>query len=246
MEYKISDRVRDAEDSTGRLALAARPASLTGVVLEAIRTAITDATLPPGGRITEAGLAAELDVSKTPVREALLKLRQVGLVEDDGRRGWRVVQPSLERISHAYELREALEVFASRRACETVAAQHAVAIRDAADRSHEGAVAGDASEFRHWDSVFHLSVAEATANPRLLESIADVHSLIVTLRQRDLPHISFHVECALAHVRIAAAIADRDVFRAENETRAHVHQVRDYVVANFQATSRSTNAVSAR
>lgn len=244
MEYKISGLVYDG--GGGRLSLSERPASLTGVALDAIRNAITDATLPPGARITEAGLAAQLDVSKTPVREALLKLRQVGLVEGDGRRGWRVVQPSLERISQAYEMREALEVFASRRACETATGHSVDAIRDAATRAHQGALAGDAAEFRHWDSLFHLSIAEATSNPRLLESIADVHSLIVTLRQRDVPHITFHVECALAHIRMGDAIAAREMSEAEAETRAHIHQVRDYVVTNLVSTSRIASAVARR
>ena len=230
MEYQIPS-VDGGQPA--RLALDERPESLTALTLDAIRSAITDATLPPGARVTEAGLAAQLDVSKTPVREALLKLRQVGLIEEDGRRGWRVVRPSLERIHDAYEMREALEVFASRRAAEAGANDRNEAIVPAAQASLDGALGGSAELFRQWDSAFHLGVARATGNARLVEAIEDVHSLIVTLRQRDAPHLEFHVECAEAHLRIAEAICTGDVALAEQEARAHVHQVRDYVVTSF-------------
>ena len=93
--------------------LAARPDTLTHVVLEAIRSAIVNQELPAGARVTEAGLARQLNVSKTPVREALLQLREIGLIEADERRGGRILSPSRSTISDAYEVREALEVFAA-------------------------------------------------------------------------------------------------------------------------------------
>src|ERR1035437_699214 len=78
--------------------------SLTEQVYDAIRDAIVSKALPPGIRLSEAALAEKFGVSKTPVREALLRLGAVGLVESEGN-ATRVVTPSRDRIRHAYEVR---------------------------------------------------------------------------------------------------------------------------------------------
>lgn len=77
--------------------LASRPANLTDLVLDALRQSIVDQTLAPGQQVSEASLAKSLQVSKTPVREALLRLRHIGLVEPASR-GLRVVRPSAGTI----------------------------------------------------------------------------------------------------------------------------------------------------
>lgn len=78
---------QDEDAGPAELVLPHKPESLADVVYETIREAIINRVIPPGSRLTEAALADQLNVSKTPVREALLKLRQIGLVEPSGRRG---------------------------------------------------------------------------------------------------------------------------------------------------------------
>jgi DNA-binding GntR family transcriptional regulator len=207
------------------------PERLADVVYDAIRQSIMDKTLPPGARVTESGIAGQLGVSKTPVREAMLRLRRIGVIEPDGVRGARVISPSRSQIRQAYEVREALEVFAVRIAAERVSGDDLERICDAAERSLKGAAKGDQAEFREWDFVFHRAIAEASDNPRLTELIEDVFTLIGTLRQRDFPEAGWSVECGKAHVRIADAIARRDTTSAEAEARAHIRQVEGYVLA---------------
>ena len=98
--------------------LTEKPESLTQLVYQALRDAIISKRLPPGERVSEASLARQLRVSKTPVREALLRLHAIGLVEADGGRGGRIVRPSAELIRHTYEVRGALESLAARLAAE--------------------------------------------------------------------------------------------------------------------------------
>ena len=211
--------------------LEVRPERLADVVYEAIRQSIMDKTLPPGARITESGVAEQLGVSKTPVREALLRLRRIGVIEADGVRGARVLSPSRSAIRQAYEVREALEVFAVRIAAERVSGDDLERICDCAERSLDGASRGDQASFREWDFAFHRAIAEAADNPRLTELIEDVFTLIGTLRQRDFPVGGWSVECGKAHVRIADAIARRDAPAAEAAAREHIRQVESYVLA---------------
>jgi GntR family transcriptional regulator, rspAB operon transcriptional repressor len=211
--------------------LDASPESLAEMVYEAIRERIMDKTLPPGSRVSEVSLARQLEVSKTPVREAMLRLRRIGVLESDGLRGARVARPSVAAIRQAYEIREALEVFAVRTIAERHNDDDAERISHAAGRSLERARAGDQGGFREWDFVFHRAISEAAGNPRLAELIDDAFTLIVTLRQRDYPDRAASVECGLAHVRIAEAITRGDTDAAESAAREHIRQVEGFVLA---------------
>lgn len=208
-----------------------RSESLADMVYDAIRESIMTKALPPGSRVSENGLALQLGVSKTPVREAMLKLRQIGVIESDGLRGGRVVRPSRTKIRQAYEIREALEVFAVRSVTARVSGSDLERICEVAAQSLDCARAGDQEGFRRHDFTFHRSLADGAGNPRLAEMIDDVFTLIVTLRQRDFPNVAASVECGIAHVRIADAITRRDAEGAEAAAREHIRQVEGYVLA---------------
>jgi DNA-binding GntR family transcriptional regulator len=227
----------DAGASAAGLVLEHKPESLTDVVYEAIRDAIINRVIPPGSRLTEAALAAQLNVSKTPVREALLKLRQIGLVEPSGRRGGRVTLPSRSLIQHAYEARRGLESFAAEIVAERGSDDDIQLIRDAASRCLAAAQAEDLPGFRQWDFRFHQKIGEATGNPRLCELMNDSFAVVMALRRRDVPQAVGSIACARAHVRIAKAIARRDPDGARKAMREHVHQVEGYVLASLDEDS---------
>ncbi|MFL5859476.1 MAG: GntR family transcriptional regulator [Solirubrobacteraceae bacterium] len=229
--------LRDENAVPAELVLEHKPESLTEVVYETIREAIINRLIPPGSRLTEAALADQLNVSKTPVREALLKLRQIGLVEPTGRRGGRVTLPSRGSIQHAYEARRGLESFAAEIVAERGGKADIKLIRDAASLCLAAAEAGDFTGFRHWDMRFHEKIGEATGNPRLSELLNDSFALVMALRRRDVPRAELSVACARAHIRIARAIARRDPDAAGKAMREHVHQVEGYVLASLDEES---------
>ena len=100
----------------------------------AIRDAMVRKELAPGERVTEAGIAKRMDVSKTPVREAMLRLEEVGLIEPDGIRGSRVVQPSPAVFTQAFEVREVLEGYLAEKAATRADGAQAERIAEAAQR----------------------------------------------------------------------------------------------------------------
>jgi DNA-binding GntR family transcriptional regulator len=209
--------------------------NLSERVFEALRAAIMSKSLPPGSRVTEFHLAQQLNVSKTPVREALVRLRQIGLVEPDGRRGGRVVRPSREAIEHTYELREALETFVARAAATRSSAEQQQTIMNAAERSLAGGESSDLAEFRLWDGVFHSTLIEAAASPRVGDLLNDAYSLVVTLRARDVPEHKDSIECGRSHVAIAGAITRRHPDDAERLMRGHVYHVKGYVIESMDS-----------
>jgi DNA-binding GntR family transcriptional regulator len=232
-------KARDADDSPldgGAPGAAAQlegiqvPTSLGEIVFARVRDAIIDKSLPPGARIAEWAIAEQLGVSRTPVRETLWRLRQMGLVEAVGRKGYQVAHPSRTAIEQAYEVHEALQVLAAGVATERAPDDVLVAIGAAGRASLDGALNGDMAEFLRWDDDFHERVTQASQNPRLKLVIDDTAALVLTLRARDFLYEKASVECGRAHVAIGEAMVRRDRAEAEAQMRRHIQQVRDYVL----------------
>lgn len=217
--------------------LKAYPQSLTQLVADAIRAAIMSREFPPGTRITEAMLAAQLGVSKTPVREALQRLQYIGVMEPDGPRGGRIVATSVKAIENAYQIREALEVQAARLAASHATEKDITEIKKASAESTQAAAAGRIELFRKWDRRFHHAVADAAGNERLTEMIRDAVLLTWTLRRRDVPLADDSLECARHHEAIAENIAKRRAEAAAETMAFHISHVRDIVVAAFPGKS---------
>lgn len=199
--------------------------TLTDVTYARIHRAILDRTLAPGERVTEAGIAKLLQVSKTPVREALLRLREIGLIEADGPRRNRVVSAGSEAFEHAFEMVELLEGFTAEKAASVADEATVQRISAMAERSLGLAREGEIEEFRAVDAEFHSAVGAAAANPRIRKAEADAFSMILALRVRDLLRVESLIDCGLQHVSIAKAIARGDVEDAGREARAHVRYV---------------------
>ena len=107
----------------------ARVANSSAVAADLIRQAILDGELPAGSRLKEDELAARLDVSRTPVREALRRLEAEGLVVHEAKRGAAVRAYSASELDDMYRLRAMLEGYAARRAAERMTPELAEQLR---------------------------------------------------------------------------------------------------------------------
>lgn len=203
--------------------------SLTGQVYDAIRDAIVSKALPPGIRLSEAALAEKFGVSKTPVREALLRLGAVGLVENEAN-ATRVVTPSRDRIRQAYEVRGGHEFTAARLAAGRAGRREVAALQRVAEQSVVSAEAGDALGFREYDARFHRGVARAASNPLLMQLVENSFSLTWALRRRDVPVTGDSIDCARQHVSIARAIREHEAQQASVEMLAHIDKVMHMVL----------------
>ncbi|MDA8313098.1 MAG: GntR family transcriptional regulator [Actinomycetota bacterium] len=213
------------------------------MVYDAIRGSIVSKRLAPGTLVPEASLAVRLRVSKTPVREALLRLQSIGLVEPDGSRGLRVVSPSEDSIREAYEVRLVLEQGLARRAASRASSLQREEILQAAERSFQSAEAGDIVDgFRSWDRAFHRAISSAAGNARLARLAEDAAVLASVLRERDVPDVQDAIQCGRQHLDIAHGICLRDPVAAARASEMHVHAVRDMVLAAFGDTPQRARA----
>jgi DNA-binding GntR family transcriptional regulator len=211
----------------------AKPESLTEIVYQALRDAIISKRLPPGERVSEAGLAQQLQVSKTPVREALLRLQAIGLIEAEGGRGGRIVRPSADSIRNTYEVRGALETLAASLAAARATQSQRSQLIELATASLAAAQDEDLDGFRRHDEAFHDLLAAASSNPYLVTLIGNAYTLTGTARQRDVPSAGDSVDCAMGHVRIAEAVVRGDPTAAAAAAAAHVEMVGLLVLQAF-------------
>jgi len=218
-------------DTVALRPLTAKPETLSVLVYDSIRSAIVNKQLAAGERLSEAKLAARLQVSKTPVREALLRLETIGLAVANGVNGLRVVTPSRENVRHAYEVRQSLEALAAGLAAERANDEQRERIGEAASCSLSCAEAENTTDRLRWDRTFHAVIAEAADNPRLATLIQDHYLLTWALRQRDIPQARDSADCARQHVVVADAIRAGDAAAASAAMAAHLELLRSMVLS---------------
>ncbi|PSK97839.1 DNA-binding GntR family transcriptional regulator [Murinocardiopsis flavida] len=201
--------------------------SLTERTYEVLRNAILRNQFPPGTALSVPRLARELDVSRTPVREAVQRLIYEGLATHESHRGAQVNVVDIEDLRQLYLVRELLEGLAARLATERLGADDLVELRRIlSDHEDVLAVDGDNSAHIELDMRFHRKLRDIAANAHLtatLEPIAGrshlaLHSL---WRTDDAPRLALK-----EHERIVDAMVTGDPELAEEAARQHVSRLR--------------------
>jgi DNA-binding GntR family transcriptional regulator len=196
--------------------------SSTHAAYEEIRRRILDNEMPAGAQYLEQELAATLGMSRTPVREALIRLSDEGLVEVRPRHGARVLPISIDDMREIYELLTELEAMAARAAAARGVSDQDLARFDATLDDMEQALAR--SDLKTWadaDRKFHGLLAELSGNKRLQGVIGlfvdQAHrARMLTLALRPRPSRS-----NADHSAVVAAIRARDPETAYAVHRKH-------------------------
>ncbi|MBO2438453.1 GntR family transcriptional regulator [Actinomadura nitritigenes] len=186
----------------------------TDVVYRRLRDLIVAGRYMPGERLTELSVSAALEVSRTPVREALRRLEGDGLVEGTGR-GVVVNALTPERLGHAYEVRAALEALTAELAADRQRAgrvppadlddleRHAVLLE-------EVTAAGDLDRAIGLNRGFHRGIAEMAGNPIALETLDRLWDQIIVSTRDSLAAPDRPDTVADEHRRLLRAIAQGD------------------------------------
>lgn len=199
-------------------------------VLGVLRRAILNGELKSGSRLVQAELAAMLDVSTTPVREALRDLATEGLVQFDPHRGAIVAELSSDDLHDIYEIRMVLEPLAMRQAVPNISDALVARLR----KLHASMEAEPQSvDWVDRNRVFHMAVYETAASPRLA-------SIIRNLQDASVMYIGSFLQQEPAlrddanhdHARILDALEKRDV-------EAAVAAVEDHLRTSIDAFDRN-------
>ena len=194
-------------------------------VHERMREEILSCVLKPGALVQENDLAQRYGVSKSPVRDAFLRLEQQGLVEVLPRKGYRIKPISVADAAEMYEMRLLLE-----RACIARAIDQAPdATLDALDVYRKSARAADLPTWIAYNRAFHVAIAHAGGNARLARTATRIIEEFDRLTWMSIARFDTGGLAALVaeHVALIDALQARDKRRALAVARDHVEEARD-------------------
>jgi DNA-binding GntR family transcriptional regulator len=202
--------------ATGRLAYA----SAAEFAYATLHGEIMDGQLSPGHRMREQELSERLQVSRTPVREALSRLQADGLLAIQPRSGLAVAELDDAGVIELYETREALEGTAAQLAARYANPRDIAAMRSVL--AAEASAPDEPVEQQRHNRAFHAALLAASHNRFLLKSLQVLHDALALLGPTTLVRSARREQAEAEHRLILEAIEKRDAVTAEAEMRAHV------------------------
>lgn len=207
---------------TGARFTTANRRSQTSRAYEELRRRILENEMPAGTQYLEQTLADELGMSRTPVREALIRLSDERLVEVKPRHGARVLPVSASDMGEIYELLTSLEAIAARRVAER-------GLSNAQLKRFDDALAGmdqalERNDLNAWsshDREFHNAIVELSGNKRLAQVVAMFRDQAHRARMQTLTLRPKPVQSNRDHAALVAAIRNRDGAAAFEIHRRH-------------------------
>lgn len=181
--------------------------------------------LPLNVRLGEEKLASAIGVSRTPVREALLRLHAEGLVRRGSDGGYEPIAPDVTVIRHLYELRCGLEVQALRRPERTGTVHDVALLEELREDWHAFSteVQEDADpSFVLLDETFHVTLVDAAGNPAITDMLRQVNDRIRVVRMQDFLTEGRICQTIDEHLRIVEAVLLGDLATAETRFLAHL------------------------
>ena len=199
-------------------------------VYRTLLDAISDGTLAPGTRVTQENLAERLNVSRSPVLQALRMLKKDALLEDAPGRGLLVTRLEPQRIAQLYCVRGALDALAAR-----LAAERRFDIPTALiSQGRRAAASGDVRAMIDADTAFHRAVYTASGNPYIGDSAAlhwiHLRRLMGAVLQQGKSRAGIWDE----HEAIATAIRTGDSDLAASLSEHHAHSARNSLVGSLE------------
>ena len=191
---------------------------------EAIQTRIIAGDIPAGARLRQEQLAAEYELSRTPIREALRKLQAQGTVELVPHQGAVVRGTTVRDVREGNEVRAELEGMAAALAATWITDQHLTQLRDAEELFRRAIEDSQPGTWARANDQFHEAVHAAAGNERLRRTIRDLHKafprrLTWGALEADSRLLTENVE---QHHEILRAIESRDPDAARDAMRRHV------------------------
>ena len=196
--------------------------SLEARVYEVLEDAILGGELKAGASITELGLSEQLGVSRTPIRAALHRLDDEGLIELSPNKGAVVIGVNIDDLIDIYRIRMRLEGLASALAAEKMTDEEKKELSDTVELSEFYIRKKDAEHIKELDTAFHSEIFKKSGSRTLCKILTDLHRSIKAYRKLSLS-ASGRIEASVKeHREILEAILRSDAQEAERLTYKHV------------------------
>ena len=213
----------------------AQSSSMVDDVYSALLLAITEAPLGAGTPLSQNKLAARMGVSRTPVREALLRLERDGLVQRLPESGFAVATITAEEVNEACDLLRVLDTYVYRRAAEALSEAELYELRELASRLVDSAESADAQAWRYADRRYHDVVMAAAKNRFVAQYLQQTRRRVQRFWLQQ-PHFDGRLRiCSQDHVALADAMLDADAEVLSQTVHAHIERLRASVLARLES-----------
>jgi DNA-binding GntR family transcriptional regulator len=213
------------------------PATRRGLadeVTDRIRAAILDGVLPAGEKVGEAELSRMLTVSRGPVREALVRLEQEGLVVSEWHRGSTVVELTRSDVRELATLRLALEQLAASEASREATDEDLGRLRDIVGQMKAARLGGNDDSLVRLDVDFHDAIYQAAHHPRLYAAWTTIRSQVALalLRRRALSD-DYAGIVVQEHSELVKVLEGRDANKMQELIASHLESAYSRLLASF-------------
>lgn len=206
--------------------------SLTSVVQAELERMILSGELAPGAKLTEMTLAAQLGVSRGPLREAFRMLEEAGLVRTEKNRGVFVRDIPIEEAIEIFDLRAAMDELVGRRLAETITPAALKEIRAMVDAMEQAVKAKDARRYHLLNLEFHDRLVELAGNGKLTAIYRKLIKELSLFRRLNLADGWLMPISASEHRQIVKAIASGDPEAAGRALFDHVMESKERTIKN--------------
>lgn len=194
-------------------------------VYQQIRKQIFEKKLLSGQRLPEISIAKELEVSRTPVREALRRLANEGLVQIIPNWGATLVSPTKQEILDTYEVRKNLEVMAIAKAVHKITPVQLCRLQECIDSEHNTFAERDLEAYLSVNDDFHLIIAESSGNNTLADFVKNILSRTFIQMLFFESFFDFNNNPSLdEHIEILKALNERDENLCVSLMEKHIYK----------------------
>jgi DNA-binding GntR family transcriptional regulator len=195
-----------------------------------VKAQIMNLELKPGQYLTDSQVADALEISRTPVREALRRLEQEGLLVNQARRGWKVYSLSLEDIHEIFDIKVALDGMIIRKASECQDEDLRNALKEALTGMQRATELDDVEAWQEADSQLHETIYKMGGNERAARIIRRVNDQWYRLRIGFVALQGRMEQSTPEHEAIVTSILAGDGSEAERLHGIHTNRVRHGLV----------------
>lgn len=204
---------------------------LREIVFEELRSLILTGRIEPGTRMMEIELADEMGVSRTPIREAIRKLEEEGLVIIEPRKGAYVSEISIPDIVNILEVRENLDGLAAFFAAQRISESGKERLHEVYEQFNKAVEGGNMDEMIKYDTLFHKIIVDETQNSYLVNIMERIQELVVRFRYIYYKDFKRAEDMPNEHKIITDAIISGDADTARMESELHIRKLKELILS---------------
>jgi DNA-binding GntR family transcriptional regulator len=206
--------------------------SLKEHIYEVLKASLTDLDIynpDTNLRLDERSLAEQLGISRTPIREAIMRLEQEGFLDIQPRRGVFIRRKSLAEILEMITVWAALESMAARLACGVASDEDIAKLREIGTQYDKAGAKANLGEYSEANIAFHMHILEMSGCRRLVEIAEGLFTHLKAVRRRALDDSARADRSVVDHMNIIEAIEARDADLASDLVREHTLRLHAYI-----------------